>query len=215
MTTLTCSPVSPLSYQFKPILEAIRSTQVASAKDILAIAQPQSPLDWLSLVLLLDQIPRNCYRGAEASICFRFFDPLAVQVAEAAFDLGIPDVEPSTRWQFAYRIWFYMPLMHSETLPEHNLAVKKFGELERDVLGLLDAADDAASDEYQKRARKAVQRDPETAKNMACVNMEFEKKHLIIIERFGRYPHRNKVMGREPTAEETEYLENGGDTFGS
>lgn len=38
------------------------------------------------------------------------------------------------------------------------------------------------------------------------VNLDFEKKHKAIIDRFGRYPHRNEVLGRESTAEEREFL---------
>lgn len=37
-------------------------------------------------------------------------------------------------------------------------------------------------------------------------NVEFEHKHKVIIERFGRYPHRNDVLGRPSTAEEIEFL---------
>lgn len=199
--------------RFRPILEAVRSTGITSAQDIITIIQPQTPMDWLSLVLLLDQIPRNCYRGAEASICFRFFDPLAQQVAKAAFEKGIPDQEPSTRWQFSYRSWFYMPLMHSETLSSHEIAVTKYENLARDINSLFDA--NTPGDEYEKRAKEVVQREPEMAKMVATMGLEFEKKHMVLIQRFGRYPHRNKAMGREPTAEETEFLENGGDTFGS
>ncbi|WP_180178448.1 DUF924 family protein [Acinetobacter sp. YH01005] len=38
------------------------------------------------------------------------------------------------------------------------------------------------------------------------INLEFEKKHKVIIDRFGRYPHRNLVLGRTSTAEELEFL---------
>lgn len=37
-------------------------------------------------------------------------------------------------------------------------------------------------------------------------NYDFEIKHKVIIERFGRYPHRNKVLGRTSTEAETEFL---------
>lgn len=37
-------------------------------------------------------------------------------------------------------------------------------------------------------------------------NLDFEMKHKVIIEKFGRYPHRNKILGRESTAEEIEFL---------
>ncbi|WP_313043465.1 DUF924 family protein [Acinetobacter sp.] len=38
------------------------------------------------------------------------------------------------------------------------------------------------------------------------INLEFEKKHKVIIDRFGRYPHRNAVLGRTSTEEELEFL---------
>lgn len=44
-------------------------------------------------------------------------------------------------------------------------------------------------------------------------NYDFEKKHKIVIERFGRYPHRNAILGRESTKEEIEYLKQPGSGF--
>jgi len=44
-------------------------------------------------------------------------------------------------------------------------------------------------------------------------NLEFELKHKKIIDRFGRYPHRNKILGRESTAEELEFLKMPGSSF--
>jgi len=44
-------------------------------------------------------------------------------------------------------------------------------------------------------------------------NYEWEVKHKSIIERFGRYPHRNKVLGRKSTAEELEFLQSPGSSF--
>ncbi|WP_252060814.1 DUF924 family protein [Acinetobacter sp. AHP123] len=38
------------------------------------------------------------------------------------------------------------------------------------------------------------------------INLSFEKKHKVIIDRFGRYPHRNTILGRVSTPEETEFL---------
>ncbi|KAM5351149.1 hypothetical protein ACJ41O_003872 [Fusarium nematophilum] len=197
--------------RFSPILEAIRSGGITSADQILAIAQPCTPLDWLSLIILLDQIPRNSYRGDSASLCFSYFDPLAVQLTTRAIDLGIPDAAPELRWQFAHRNWFYMPLMHSEDLAAHGKAAAEFGRMEEDVLSLLEG--EGGENEHERRARQVVQGDPETAKALAKINVEFERKHQVIIERFGRYPHRNKALGRESTKEEVEYLENGGDVF--
>ena len=44
-------------------------------------------------------------------------------------------------------------------------------------------------------------------------NLDFELRHKAIIDRFGRYPHRNKLLGRESTAEETEFLKQPGSSF--
>ena len=44
-------------------------------------------------------------------------------------------------------------------------------------------------------------------------NLEFEKKHKVIIDRFGRYPHRNNILGRESTPEEEEFLKGPNSSF--
>lgn len=44
-------------------------------------------------------------------------------------------------------------------------------------------------------------------------NLEFEHKHKVIIDKFGRYPHRNKILGRESTAAELEFLKGPGSSF--
>ena len=45
------------------------------------------------------------------------------------------------------------------------------------------------------------------------INLEFEKKHKVIIDRFGRYPHRNIILERESTAEELEFLKQPNSSF--
>lgn len=44
--------------------------------------------------------------------------------------------------------------------------------------------------------------------------LDFARSHLEIVERFGRFPHRNAILGREPTPEEQAWLEGGGARFG-
>jgi len=44
-------------------------------------------------------------------------------------------------------------------------------------------------------------------------NFNFEARHKSIIDRFGRYPHRNKLLGRESTAEELAFLSEPGSSF--
>jgi len=49
--------------------------------------------------------------------------------------------------------------------------------------------------------------------NAPQANYEFELKHKSIIDRFGRYPHRNAILGRASTAEEIEFLKEDGSSF--
>jgi len=44
-------------------------------------------------------------------------------------------------------------------------------------------------------------------------NYEFELKHKVIIDRFGRYPHRNAILGRLSSEEEIEFLKHPGSGF--
>lgn len=44
-------------------------------------------------------------------------------------------------------------------------------------------------------------------------NLDFEHKHKVIIERFGRYPHRNSILGRESSTEELEFLKEPNSSF--
>lgn len=50
-------------------------------------------------------------------------------------------------------------------------------------------------------------------KEFAPGNLEFEFRHKAIVDRFGRYPHRNDVLGRESTEEEREFLKQEGSSF--
>jgi uncharacterized protein (DUF924 family) len=49
--------------------------------------------------------------------------------------------------------------------------------------------------------------------NGIAENYDFELKHKAIIDRFGRYPHRNKILGRVSTTEEIEFLKQPGSSF--
>lgn len=164
-------------------------------------------------------MPRNCYRGDEAAVAFTDFDPLARDVAEAAMERGIPDKDPQIRWFLCRRMWFYLPLMHSEDLAMHERATAAYARLVADTEALAAASgsekQQGGADEFRGQAVRVVAGQGERAVNMALYQADFERKHLEIIQRFGRYPHRNKALGREPTAEEVEYLANGGETFSS
>ncbi|PHH83257.1 hypothetical protein CDD82_2677 [Ophiocordyceps australis] len=202
--------------KFGAVLEAIRQGGFTSGADLIAIVKPENPLDWLSLVILLDQIPRNCYRGDAAAQVFTVFDPLALHVALEAIKLHIPDSAPEIRWRLAYRHWFYLPLMHSEDASVHEMALREYEKLRQDVQTLISQGKDKTSgeDKYHAEAAKVAQGSKDEALQAANGYLSFEKKHADIIKEFGRYPHRNKALGRKPTPQETAYLEAGGETFG-
>ncbi|HCQ48779.1 MAG TPA: DUF924 domain-containing protein [Achromobacter sp.] len=119
----------------------------------------------LALMILLDQFPRNAYRGTAHMFAT---DPLAQYFAERAIAAGHDlAVQPVMR-QF-----FYMPFEHSESLVMQNRGVALMEPLEPDTL------------------RWAI-------------------LHWDIIKRFGRFPHRNAVLGRQTTQAEHEFLAAGG-----
>lgn len=85
------------------------------------------------------------------------------------------------------RVFAYMPLMHVENASLQRLAVKLFTEL-------ASASAEGMADELAQYASYAVE-------------------HQVIVERFGRFPHRNRILGRESTAEELEFLKQPGSSF--
>lgn len=173
----------------------IRATEGVTTDDLLALIDQAASLDWVGLVLLLDQIPRNIYRGEQSRIPFTVFDPIAQGVVKRALEEGIFDREDMRR-RVAYRSWFLFPFMHSEDAGLHASCVEM-------CEALVDDAKKVSNDN-----------DRELAVKFAQTLLDFEKRHQSIIDRFGRYPHRNKVLGRQSTTEEEAFLRDGGDTFG-
>ncbi|CAG7990673.1 unnamed protein product [Penicillium olsonii] len=198
--------------QFRPALEALINSE-ASASDILSAVNPSSPLEWLSILILLDQIPRNCYRGDESKIVFGRFDPLAEAIALQALKQNVPTQTSYLKYRLAYRIWFHMPLMHSESLAVHEQAIQVQEDIARDMDALL-AQDGTTLTEEERECHSALASKADIVQKFLTQNIDYEKRHKVIIEQFGRYPHRNQALGRTSTPAEIEYLENGGETFG-
>ena len=126
----------------------------------------------LALVILLDQFPRNMFRGDPRSYAT---DRKAQEIAEYAVDRALDRELPTFQ-----RMFLYMPFMHSEDLEHQRRSVELFR-----VLG---------GDEEGDSSHYAV-------------------RHMEIIERFGRFPHRNEVLGRRTTPEEAEFLTQPGSSF--
>ncbi len=121
-----------------------------------------SPDGALAVVLLLDQFPRNMFRGTRRVYAT---DHAALMAADRAVERGRDqEVDP------ALRRFFYLPFMHSEALHHQERSVTL-----NEALG-----------------------DPELTK--------WSGHHRDIIARFGRFPHRNALLGRESTPEEEAFL---------
>ena len=78
-------------------------------------------------------------------------------------------------------------------------------------------ADQITSVQLYQQLREDVSKSPELEKlygQFTAKFLDYAILHRDIIQRFGRYPHRNFVLGRTSTPEEIEYLESGAETFG-
>ena len=146
----------------------------------------------LSLLILLDQIPRNLYRTNDTlPLVYKHYDRIAVALARHIMSTKPRlDLHQSIRASVPYRQWFYLPLMHSEKIEDHRILQSILGEVKEELKDDGDAK--GALENFDK----------------------FEAMHADIIEKFGRYPHRSECLGREKTEEEKEFMKDGGATFG-
>lgn len=85
------------------------------------------------------------------------------------------------------RVFLYMPLMHSEELAHQERCVELF---------------EAFVEELQGAARERV-----------AFNLKYAVQHRDIVARWGRFPHRNAILGRPSTPEEAEFLKTPGSSF--
>ena len=124
----------------------------------------------LALILLLDQLPRNLFRGTAKAFAG---DPRARDLAAFAVDRGFDRALP-----VALRLFLYLPFEHSENLADQD----RIAALSRSF--------------GRPQSREAV------------------LKHRDIILRFGRFPHRNAVLGRTSTPEEEAFAADPDNRFG-
>jgi uncharacterized protein (DUF924 family) len=127
----------------------------------------------LALVILLDQFPRNIFRGDAQT---HATDAKAQEVSEHAIERALDRELPAFQ-----RMFLYMPFMHSESIEAQRRSVELFQRL-RDEPGGPDVVSYAIG-------------------------------HRDIVERFGRFPHRNDILGRQTTPEEAEFLTQPGSSF--
>lgn len=149
----------------------------------------------LSYILLLDQFPRNAFRGTPKSFST---DYQALQATKFLIQTQ-RDLELKHP---AERMFCYLPLEHSEDLNDQELAVEKMSS----IIDL--CLDDQKSGQSSEGKYTAYL---EFAKSI----VKYAHQHYDIIKKFGRFPHRNVILNRASTEAETEYLSSGGETFGA
>jgi len=147
------------------IRDRFTATYDAAAAGKLALWE-HTPESCLALLILLDQFPRNMFRGSAQSFAT---DPAALRIAKQAIARGFDQATPMPARQF-----FYLPLEHSEDLADQERCVALFRALGDAEL------------------------------------LKWAELHLDIIRRFGRFPHRNALLGRSTTPEEQAFLDGGG-----
>ena len=132
----------------------------------LAAGVPQSwltePEGYLAAILVLDQFPRNMFRGEPRAFAT---DTAALTLAKRAIAEGKDLLIQPER-----RAFIYMPFQHAEDEADQARSVELFI-----VLG-------------------------------NQLNLDFAIRHKEIVDRFGRFPHRNEILGRKSTDEELEFL---------
>ncbi|KAF9363022.1 hypothetical protein BGX34_005030 [Mortierella sp. NVP85] len=134
----------------------------------------------VALTLLLDQIPRNIFRGTPRP--FEEFDPLAREtVKEALAKNTCAQMHP------VIKHFLLLPLEHSENVEDQATCVAEFTKFHEEVEPIY--------------------------KELFKDYLDFAKAHEAVIKKFGRFPHRNEVLGRVSTEAERIHLETGGDRW--
>ena len=126
------------------------------------------PRDCLARIVVLDQFPRNMFRGKRRAFAA---DPLALTAAKHAVARGFDRNLVTVEKQFVY-----LPFEHSESLADQQRACELMQPLGEELY-------------------------------------DWALRHQRIIERFGRFPHRNQILGRESTPEEIAFLKEPGSGF--
>ena len=134
---------------------------------------PAEPRSLLALIIVLDQFPRNMFRGAARAFST---DAQALAAAQrmvaAGWDQGLLPVE---------RMFVYLPFEHAEDAAMQARALELFDSIA-------------------------------TAPELGDV-IDYARRHQTVIARFGRFPHRNEILGRVSTPEELEFLSQPGSSF--
>lgn len=143
-----------------------------------------SPEGSLALVILLDQFSRNIYRGTRDA--FKN-DQKALEIARTTIENKNDDQLP-----LIGRAFLYHPFEHSEEIKDQQISVSLF-------------------DKLNSEGHREGHKDWSTQlKNF----LDYAISHRDIIVQFGRFPHRNTILGRKNTAQEEAFLSKDKRTYG-
>jgi uncharacterized protein (DUF924 family) len=138
-----------------------------------------TPAGCLALIILTDQFPRNIYRNTPQAFSF---DALARSWCKEGIGKGFHNsLRPIER------VFFYLPLEHSESLEDQDQSLALYEQLVADM-------------DTEKRS-------------IFDGFLKFAVRHRDIVKRFGRFPHRNRILGRESSSEELAFLQEKGSSF--
>jgi uncharacterized protein (DUF924 family) len=137
-----------------------------------------------ALLVTLDQFPRNMFRDDPRAFAT---DPKALELAR---DLLASGRARELTWH--QRVVALLPFQHAEDRGAQAEGVAAYEAL---------VAEATAADA------------PPAAIETVAQSLDYAKRHQVVIDRFGRFPHRNRVLGRASTAEETEFLKQPGSSF--
>lgn len=142
-------------------------------------AWADEPRGRLALILLCDQFTRHIYRDSPQAFSL---DHRALAWTKEGLAVGAHQVLRPIE-----RVFFFLPLEHSESLADQEHAVRVFETLKLSV--------------------------PHDAESTFQGFLDYAIRHRDIIARFGRFPHRNAALGRPSTEEEIAFLKQPGSSF--
>ena len=153
-----------ISERFGQVLEQARRGELDHWAD--------TPRGRLALIVVLDQFSRNVYQGS----------PLSYAQDEKALELSVEGIDAGMDRELSLmeRIFFWMPLAHSEDL--------------------------ALQDRVVRHQEEEAANAPPHLRSMAEFGISQARAARTVIARFGRHPHRNEILGRTSSPEELEYL---------
>lgn len=159
-----------LTDRFLPLLETLAAGPMAH--DWAA----RGAQERLAAILVLDQMSRNIFRGNSRAFAQ---DGLALGLCKEGLAKGEDNAFAEVE-----RVFFYLPLEHSEAMDDQERAIALF-------------------DKLAKNARAPFA-------DFAKMTLTYARQHRDVIARFGRFPHRNAALGRASTPEEQDWLAEGG-----